>query len=140
MFSQASVILLMGGCLPQCMLGYTPFPRTDTPQEQTPLPGSRHPLPSRHHSPQSMLGDTVNARAVRILLECNLVLFLEFRIFSLFVTYPLKVYILDVDHEYRPSISSKVISTKCQPGTRENVSLMTLKKSNGAHREETSST
>ena len=34
MFLQASVILLMGGCLPQCMLGYTP-PR-QTPQEQTP--------------------------------------------------------------------------------------------------------
>ena len=67
------------------------------PWEQTPPPGSRHPqeqtLPeadtppcppeqtppgadtpgSRHPPPQSMLGDTVNARAVRILLECNLV-------------------------------------------------------------------
>ena len=39
-------------------------------------PGSRHPLRSRHPFPpeQTMLGDTVNARAVRILLECNLVL------------------------------------------------------------------
>ena len=36
--------------------------RADTPQEQTPPPPG-----------QSMLGDTVNARAVRILLECNLV-------------------------------------------------------------------
>ena len=48
-------------------------------------PHNRHPLGadippprSRHHtyplpSPQSMLGDTVNAQAVRILLECNLV-------------------------------------------------------------------
>ena len=36
-------------------------PGADTPREQTP------PLP------QSMLRDTVNARAVRILLECNLV-------------------------------------------------------------------
>ena len=33
-FLQVSVILLTGGCLPQCMLGYPP--------EQT-LPGSRHP-------------------------------------------------------------------------------------------------
>ena len=32
-------------------------------------PWSRHPP----HPEQSMLGDTVNARAVRILLECNLV-------------------------------------------------------------------
>ena len=63
-------------------------PGTDTPQELTP-PWSRHP-PSRHHAgsrhpprrhppgvdtplAQSMLGDTVNARAVRILLECNFV-------------------------------------------------------------------
>ena len=39
-----------GGCLPQCMLGYTP-------------PGSRHP------PAQCMLGDAGNKRAVRILLE-----------------------------------------------------------------------
>ena len=37
-----------GGCLPQCMLGYTPLgagPPSgwDTPQEQTLPPGSRHP-------------------------------------------------------------------------------------------------
>ena len=131
MFSQASVILLTGGCLPQCMLGYTPReqtppgghppqippqsrpPRSRHRWEQTPpyrnrhypmgadpppdTPRSRHPPKqtrprSRHPpradtpweqtppleqtpSPQSMLGDTVNARAVRILLECNLVLF-----------------------------------------------------------------
>ena len=144
MFSQACVILFTGGCLPQCMLGYTPWeqtpPRADTPHlgtrplrsrhppwplgadppqtrhpqtkhppgpdppeqtprsihplEQTPLeqtppeqthhpppdqtppsPGTRHPLPrdQTHPTPQSMLGDTVNTRAVRILLECNLV-------------------------------------------------------------------
>ena len=36
-------------------------PKADTPQEQTP-------------PPQSMLGDMVNARVVRILLECNLVI------------------------------------------------------------------
>ena len=51
----------LGGCLPQCMLGYTPPLRAgaDTPQEQTPLqdqtpPQSRHapkgrpPAKSRH--------------------------------------------------------------------------------------------
>ena len=78
MFSQACVILFTGGCLSQCMLGcHTP------PWEQTP-PGTRYTHQSRHplgadpldqvQPPmQSMLGDTVNARAVRILLECNLV-------------------------------------------------------------------
>ena len=40
--------------LPQCMLGY-------------------HPPQSRHPPAQCMLGDTVNKRAVCILLECNLV-------------------------------------------------------------------
>ena len=105
MFSQASVILLTGGCLPQCMLGYTPLEQTHhSPWEQTPPPhppGSRLPPRSRHPpdqtppppreqtpsrsdtstpppgadttTPQSMLGDTVNARVVRILLECDLV-------------------------------------------------------------------
>ena len=52
-------------------------PRADTPPPgaDTPPPGSRHPHPpgSRHPPEHSMLGDTVNARAVRILLECNLV-------------------------------------------------------------------
>ena len=48
------------GCLPQCMLGYTP-------QEQTPPLGADTP------SAQCMLGDTGNKRAVRILLECILV-------------------------------------------------------------------
>ena len=43
-----------------------PSPRADTPRD--PPPGSRHP------QEQSMLGDTVNERVVRILLECNLVL------------------------------------------------------------------
>ena len=84
-----------GGSLPQCMLGYRPSDQPPRPQadpsgadppEQTPsradTPRSRHPLESRHHHPtpgadtplaQSMLGDTVNARVVRILLECNLV-------------------------------------------------------------------
>ena len=36
MFLQVSVILLTGGCLPQCMLGYHP-PRADpSPREQNP--------------------------------------------------------------------------------------------------------
>ena len=78
------------GCLPQCMLGYHPL-GADTPQEQPPpgadTPRSRHPLgadtpqeqtppTSSKHPPsvQCMLGDTVNKRAVCILLECNLVL------------------------------------------------------------------
>ena len=43
-------------------------PLEQTPPEQTP-PRADTPPPQR----QSMLGDTVNARAVRILLECNLV-------------------------------------------------------------------
>ena len=70
-------------------------PEQTPPREQTP-PVSRHPLPradthtpeQTHTTPsphsrnlpgqtppqkQSMVGDTVNARAVRILLECNLV-------------------------------------------------------------------
>ena len=66
-------------------------PRADTPQKQTPHleqtpPRSRHPpggqtppweqIPPQEQAPppvQSMLGDTVNTRVVRILLECNLV-------------------------------------------------------------------
>ena len=59
MFLQASVILLTRG-LPQCMLEYPPPPGPGPP-------GNRPP------TAQSMLEDTVNVRAVRILLECNLV-------------------------------------------------------------------
>ena len=50
-----------------------------TPQSRPPpgadtLPRSRHPPPGAHpRPPQCMLGDTCNKRAVRILLECNLV-------------------------------------------------------------------
>ena len=96
MFLHLSVILFMGeGCLPQCMLGYTP-PEADLPGADT--PGSRH-LPRSSHPPkeqtppgadtppadtpweqtlpappaQCMLGDTGNKRAGRILLECILV-------------------------------------------------------------------
>ena len=71
MFLYLSVILFHrgGGCLPQCMLGYTP-PREQTsplswpsPREQTP-PRSRHPPPSRW----------LLLWTVRILLECILVM------------------------------------------------------------------
>ena len=62
MFLQVSVILLVEGvCLSAC------WDTIPCPQEQTP-PQSRHP------PLQSMVGDTVNAQAVRILLECNLVI------------------------------------------------------------------
>ena len=77
----------LGGCLPQCMLGYTPRTRGRPLWEQTPPrpeadptpqahpPGSRHPLEQTPTYPpaQCMLGDTGNKRAVRILLECILV-------------------------------------------------------------------
>ena len=54
-------------------------PRTDTPWEQTPprtdTPQSREQTPPGADNPwhRGMLGDTVNARAVSILLESNLV-------------------------------------------------------------------
>ena len=61
--------LSMGGCLPHCMLRYTPpgqTPQADTPQADTPpeqtIPLGRHPWthththPGRH--PQCMLGYT----------------------------------------------------------------------------------
>ena len=57
MFLHVSVILLKevgGGCLPQCMLGYTPG---QTPWASPPF--------------RSACWDMVNKRAVRILLECN---------------------------------------------------------------------
>ena len=52
---------------------YTPQARYSPPRSRHP-PGVTPPR-SRHPPVQSMLGDTVNARAVRILLECNLVLY-----------------------------------------------------------------
>ena len=64
MFLQAYVILSTGGGGSASVHAGIPPP----PQEQTPPPGTRHPPPEH-----SMLGDTVNERAVRILLECNLV-------------------------------------------------------------------
>ena len=50
-------------------------PRADTPPSRHPSRADLLPPRSRHPPAQSMLGDTVNARAVRILLECNLVIF-----------------------------------------------------------------
>ena len=86
MFLQASVILLTGGvCLSACWdttttppLKQTPPRRAYTPHGADIPPGADPPdqaPPSWEQTPppQSMLGDTVNARAVRILLECNLV-------------------------------------------------------------------
>ena len=52
-------------------------PQTMHPRDQAPpSPGPGSPPPPRPGTPpvESMLGDAVNARAVRILLECNLVL------------------------------------------------------------------
>ena len=49
------------GCVRQCMLGYTPLQEQTPPRADTP-------------SVQYMLGDTGNKRAVRILLECILVI------------------------------------------------------------------
>ena len=58
MFLQASVILSMGGCLPQCMLGCQTPPDQAPTQEHThpgaDTPQSRHHTSqSRHHTPQS---------------------------------------------------------------------------------------
>ena len=79
-FLHLSVILFIGGCLPQCMLGYHLPPGPCTPQDHAPPrdhapppPLTMHPTGTMHPPAQSMLGDTVNAWAVRILLECNLV-------------------------------------------------------------------
>ena len=64
MFLHVSVIPFTGGGLPQCMLGYLPSWQGRTPVKETP--------PARQTPPaQCMLGDTVNKRAVSILLECN---------------------------------------------------------------------
>ena len=72
------------GGLPQCMLGYHPRTMHTSPQDHAPPgpcttpPGTMHP-PWDHAPPaQRMLGDTVNVRVVRILLECNLVLKYKF--------------------------------------------------------------
>ena len=89
MFLQASVILsTWGGGVPdQVHSGPgspgpgTPLPPDHVhPRDQVHPPGTRYTpqnqvqTPPHPHPPaQSMLGDTVISRAVRILLECNLV-------------------------------------------------------------------
>ena len=81
MFSQVSVCPRGGGCLPHCMLGYTPgqTPPADTPQADTP-PCADTPL-------GSACWDTVNKRAVCIPLECILVevnfISLKYQLFGL---------------------------------------------------------
>ena len=65
MFLQVCVILFMGGCLPQCMLGYHththpgtrhplgPDPPDQTsPRDQTHIPRTRHHHPMSRHTPQ----------------------------------------------------------------------------------------
>ena len=64
-----------GGCLPKCMLGYTPPRSRHPPSRQTPLeadtpPGSRH-TPLKADTPPRR---RPLLRTVRILLECILVL------------------------------------------------------------------
>ena len=56
-----------GGCLPQCMLGYQPPPRSRPPTTRPPPPGAEPPPPG------SRLWHTVNERLVRNQLECILV-------------------------------------------------------------------
>ena len=46
MFSQASVILSVGGCLSHCLLGY--IPQADTPWEDTPPPEMATAADGRH--------------------------------------------------------------------------------------------
>ena len=72
MFLHVSVILFTGGVCPiACWDTHTPSPLTKgrhpPPREQTPPPRADTP------PAQCMLRDTTNKRAVRILLECNLV-------------------------------------------------------------------
>ena len=81
-----------GGGLPQCMLGYhTPYGTRHPPRPDIPLPSGPGSTPDqappradtppgpgtpRDQAPlpaQCILGDTVNKRAVCILLDCNLV-------------------------------------------------------------------
>ena len=71
-----------GGGLPQLMLGYHPRPGTaqadtppqaDTPWNKLPPPPNRPSRANPTPPEQCMLGDTVNKRAVCVLLECNLV-------------------------------------------------------------------
>ena len=62
-----------GGCLPQCMLGYTPPDQADPPGPGRPSPGPGRPPRTRQTPLGSKLQHTVYERSVRILLECILV-------------------------------------------------------------------
>ena len=80
------VCLSTGGCLPHCMLGYTPTGQTPSGQTDTPLgrppwtdrhppPGQTPPCPPEQTPfPCSACLDTANKRAVRIPLKYILVL------------------------------------------------------------------
>ena len=87
-----------------------------SPQEQTPLvpgpPPSRHPPgPDLPPPEQSMLGDTVNERVVRILLECNLVFF--FCCFQVHLKFTWKQ--LELKNKFYPTCHClKLIATKLQ--------------------------
>ena len=86
------------GSLPRCMLGYQSLwdqaaplganPQTrhplgaEPPWDQAPPSGGRPLGPGTPHA-QCMLGDTVNKRAVCILLKCNLVCFFFFTVTDL---------------------------------------------------------
>ena len=66
MFLHVAVILSTGGGSASVHAGIPPPPGADTPRRHPPRADTPPPE-------QCMLGDTVNERAVCILLECNLV-------------------------------------------------------------------
>ena len=68
MFLHVSVILSTGDTPP-----WADTPQADPPG-QTPLPGQTPPVHAEIHPPPSVCWDTVNKRAVRIPLECILVI------------------------------------------------------------------
>ena len=63
-----------GGCLSHCMLGYTPPGQTYPTRQTPPWADNPHPVYAGIHPLRSACWDTVNKRAVRIPLECILVL------------------------------------------------------------------
>ena len=90
-FLHLFVILFTGGVLPQCMLGYQPPDQTPPPPGRPPQirhhhpppptgpgrppPDQTPPPPDQADPPPIRLQHTVYERAVRILLECILVVF-----------------------------------------------------------------
>ena len=73
-FLHPFVPLFTGGGLPQCTLGYHPNPPRDHAPPRPCTPPSPGPCTPPTPPAQSMLGDTVNAQAVCIVLECNFVM------------------------------------------------------------------